>query len=148
MGLITWGQNPWGLEVPVHIAWWLLWVSLLAGLAFMAAHAVWILCRAKTETLPGAAPQEAASRIPKNVPRHSLPARVFHWVMAAAVLTLLFSAFLPKVGPHFAWVTIHWTFSRPASLSWSAPWISSPFSGRTPTTPAMKSRSPARLAAW
>jgi len=109
MGVITWGQNPWGLEVPVHIAWWLLWVSLLAGLAFMVVHAVWVLCSVKTETLPEAVTPETASRIPKNVPRHSLPARIFHWVMAAAVLTLLLSAFLPKVGPSFAWVDIHWT---------------------------------------
>jgi len=33
---------------------------------------------------------------------------VFHWVMAAAMFVLLFTAFLPVVGIKFAWVTWHW----------------------------------------
>jgi len=45
--------------------------------------------------------------IPKHVPRHSLVARLFHWVMAASMFTLLFTAFLPKVGVQFNWVTYH-----------------------------------------
>ena len=35
-------------------------------------------------------------------------ARAFHWVMAAAMFVLLFTAFLPVVGVKFAWVTWHW----------------------------------------
>jgi cytochrome b subunit of formate dehydrogenase len=35
-------------------------------------------------------------------------ARLFHWVMAAAMFVLLFTAFLPVVGVKFAWVTWHW----------------------------------------
>jgi cytochrome b subunit of formate dehydrogenase len=35
-------------------------------------------------------------------------ARVFHWVQAASMLTLLFTAFLPIVGVKFAWVQYHW----------------------------------------
>jgi cytochrome b subunit of formate dehydrogenase len=35
-------------------------------------------------------------------------ARAFHWVMAAAMFVLLFTAFLPVVGVRFAWVTWHW----------------------------------------
>ena len=108
MSLITWGSNPWGMEVPVHIAWWLMWLALFAGLAFMVFHAVCVRFHAKSDTPLEAVPAEAASSIPENVPRHSLPARIFHWAMAAAVLTLLFSAFLPKAGVHFAWVDIHW----------------------------------------
>jgi hypothetical protein len=49
-----------------------------------------------------------AARIPERVPRHSLTARLFHWIMAASMLTLLFTAFLPKVGVQFDWVTYHW----------------------------------------
>ena len=49
-----------------------------------------------------------AARMPERVPRHSLAARMFHWVMAAAMFTLLFTAFLPKVGIQFDWVTYHW----------------------------------------
>ena len=46
--------------------------------------------------------------MPERVPRHSLAARLFHWIMAAAMFTLLFTAFLPKVGIQFPWVTYHW----------------------------------------
>ncbi len=35
-------------------------------------------------------------------------ARMFHWVMAASMFTLLFTAFLPIVGVRFAWVQWHW----------------------------------------
>lgn len=43
-----------------------------------------------------------------RVLRHALVDRVFHWVSAACVLTLLGTAFLPIVGVTFGWVTIHW----------------------------------------
>jgi cytochrome b subunit of formate dehydrogenase len=108
MGLITWAQNPWGQEVPIHIAWCLLWVSLFVGLVFLVIHAVWVRFRSKPEVAAEAVPPESASCIPEKVPRHSLPARIFHWVMAAAMLTLLFSAFLPKVGVRFPWANLHW----------------------------------------
>ena len=109
MNVITWAQNPWGLEVPIHIAWWLLWVSLFAGMAFVVVHGVWIYFSSKSRRLPDSVPLQMTSCIPEKVPRHSISARIFHWVMAAAMLTLLFSAFLPKVGLHFSWVTVHWT---------------------------------------
>ena len=51
---------------------------------------------------PGGSP--SADRIV----RHALPDRVFHWVSAACVLTLLGTAFLPIVGVEFGWVTVHW----------------------------------------
>ncbi len=35
-------------------------------------------------------------------------ARLFHLIMAMAMLALLFTAFLPKVGVEFPWVTYHW----------------------------------------
>ncbi len=108
MGVITSAPNPWGQAVPVHIAWYLLWVSLFAGLAFLVVHAVWIRLRAKPEEPPEVIPPEAASCIPEKVPRHSLPARIFHWVMAAAMLTLLVTAFLPKAGLRFPWLYLHW----------------------------------------
>jgi formate dehydrogenase subunit gamma len=40
--------------------------------------------------------------------RHRLPDRLYHWTMAAAVLTLLGTAFLPILGWKFEWVTAHW----------------------------------------
>jgi formate dehydrogenase subunit gamma len=43
-----------------------------------------------------------------RIVRHALPDRLFHWVAAACVLTLLGTAFLPIVGVPFGWVTVHW----------------------------------------
>jgi cytochrome b subunit of formate dehydrogenase len=43
-----------------------------------------------------------------RIVRHAWPDRVFHWLSAACVLTLLGTAFLPIVGVEFAWVTVHW----------------------------------------
>ncbi|HEX6997626.1 MAG TPA: cytochrome b/b6 domain-containing protein [Gammaproteobacteria bacterium] len=40
--------------------------------------------------------------------RHALVDRIFHWVTAAAALTLLGTAFLPILGVMFPWVTAHW----------------------------------------
>ena len=40
--------------------------------------------------------------------RHRLTDRVLHWIMAACVLTLMGTAFLPILGMKFSWVTVHW----------------------------------------
>jgi formate dehydrogenase subunit gamma len=102
---IQWAISPWGQRVPIHIAWVLIWVAAIAGLVFMVVHAIWIRYFAKPEEFASTAPRYA---IPKEVKRHSLTARLFHWIMAAAMLVLLFSAFLPKVGVRFDWITWHW----------------------------------------
>ena len=39
MDFLTWGHSPWGEQILTHIPWDLLWASLFAGLAFLAAHA-------------------------------------------------------------------------------------------------------------
>jgi len=41
--------------------------------------------------------------------RHKLAERLFHWLMAASVVALLATAFLPIVGIRFAWLPLHWT---------------------------------------
>ena len=43
-----------------------------------------------------------------RVVRHRLVDRLYHWLMAAAMLTLLLTSFLPILGVKFAWVDIHW----------------------------------------
>jgi formate dehydrogenase subunit gamma len=43
-----------------------------------------------------------------RVIRHRGPERLYHWVMAISVLTLLGTAFLPIIGGKFAWVDAHW----------------------------------------
>jgi cytochrome b subunit of formate dehydrogenase len=75
---------------------------------FLAGHAIWVRYFAKPEVFEGATPPVLAARIPQRVPRHSLAARLFHWIMAAAMFALLITAFLPRVGIQFPWVTYHW----------------------------------------
>ena len=110
MGLVQWATSPWGREVPIHIAFGLLWVAIIAGVLFLIAHALYISYWVKSaESHSGAAMRTAQiAGIPERVPRHSLGARLFHAVMALSMLTLLFTAFLPKMGVRFAWVTYHW----------------------------------------
>jgi cytochrome b subunit of formate dehydrogenase len=107
--IIQWATDPWGQSVPIHIAWGLIWVAAIAGLAFLIFHAIWIRYIAKPEEFADTPlPASARYAIPAKIKRHSLTARVFHWVMAASMLVLLFTAFLPKVGVRFDWITYHW----------------------------------------
>lgn len=109
MNPIQWATSPWGQRVPIHIAWYLIWVCAIAGLAFLIVHAIWAGFVAKPEEFQETAASPAViAAIPAEVKRHSLAARLFHWIMAAAMLTLLFTAFAPKVGYQFPWVTYHW----------------------------------------
>ncbi len=108
MDLIQWATNPWGQSVPIHIAWFLIWVAAIAGLAFVMVHAVYMKFFAKAKVFASDPAPVVATRIPARIPRHSLGARMFHWIMAASMFTLLFTAFLPKVGVRFDWVTYHW----------------------------------------
>ena len=43
-----------------------------------------------------------------KIVRHAAVDRAIHWLIAASVITLLLTAFLPILGVEFAWVTIHW----------------------------------------
>ncbi len=108
MGLVTWARSPWGQDVPIHIAWFLIYVCAIGGLAFLIVHAIYVRYFAKEEEFAGTVSPNVAAAIPQRVNRHSLAARLFHWIMAAAMLTLLVTAFLPKVGVQFNWVPIHW----------------------------------------
>ena len=108
MGFLEWATSPWGQRVPIHIAWFLIWVAAIAGLLFLMVHATYVRYFAKHKEFAGGISPLLAARIPERVPRHSLTARLFHWIMAAAMFTLLFTAFLPRVGVQFDWVTYHW----------------------------------------
>jgi cytochrome b subunit of formate dehydrogenase len=109
VGIVEWAANPWGQDVPIHIAFFLIWVSAIAGLVFLIGHAIWLKFFATADEYAGTTPPAAAAaRVPAKILRHSLAARLFHWVMAAAMFALLITAFLPKVGVQFPWVTYHW----------------------------------------
>jgi len=109
MEFITWATDPWGKTVPIHVAWDLIWAAVIAGLGFMIVHALYVAIVAGPKAFAkNEAPAAEAATVPERVPRHSLAARLFHWIMAASMFTLLFTAFLPKVGVQFDWVLYHW----------------------------------------
>jgi cytochrome b subunit of formate dehydrogenase len=108
MGVIEWATDPWGRSVPIHAASGLIWISLMAGILFLVVHAIYVRFFAKQKEFAEPASAELVARLPERVPRHSLAARLFHWIMAAAMFALLFTAFLPKVGLPIDWVMYHW----------------------------------------
>jgi formate dehydrogenase subunit gamma len=106
----TWGRSPWGQQILQHISWDLFWASLFAGLAFFVAHASYMYLSPHRKRDAGETDAMEAARpgLPPKIVRHGGVARLFHWVMAVAMFTLLLTAFLPIVGVRFAWVTWHW----------------------------------------
>jgi len=108
MGIIEWARSPWGQDIPIHIAFYLIWVSAIAGFIFLIVHSIWVRYFAKPEEFAGNTPVAVAARLPEKIERHSLAARLFHWIMAASMFALLITAFLPRVGVRFPWVTYHW----------------------------------------
>ena len=110
MEFVKWGLNPWGQNILTHVSWTLFWASLFAGVMFLVAHGSYMLLSAHRRR-PAAETDRLEiihSNLPERIERHTLMARAFHWVMAASMFVLLFTAFLPVVGVRFAWVTWHW----------------------------------------
>jgi len=103
--------------VPIHIAWFLIWVALIASLVFLIVHAIYVRYFAKEKGFASDSLSEVGQQLPARIPRHSLTARLFHWIMAAAMFVLLFTAFLPKVGVQFNWVTYHWIAGTVLTIS-------------------------------
>jgi cytochrome b subunit of formate dehydrogenase len=80
----------------------------IAGLLFMIVHALYVGIFAAKKTFAKNDSPAVVASVPERVPRHSFVARAFHWVMALSMFALLITAFLPKVGIKFDWVTYHW----------------------------------------
>ncbi|MGH7772282.1 MAG: cytochrome b/b6 domain-containing protein [Candidatus Binatia bacterium] len=103
-------RNPWGQEILIGLSWDLIWVAVAAGVLFIIGHALLYYWRWSGSATGGSSLGESLQRqLPERILRHSLASRIFHWVMAASVLTLLLTAFLPILGIKFSWVTAHWT---------------------------------------
>ncbi len=107
MDFVTWGRNPWGQDVLLHASWGLLEVAAVAAALVAIVHAI-AAARRPRATATDAALAPPGFEVPARVERHPAAARLFHWVMAAAMLVLLATAFLPVIGVPFAWVTLHW----------------------------------------
>jgi cytochrome b subunit of formate dehydrogenase len=108
VGVIEFATSPWGENIPIHISFALMWVAAIGGLAFLIAHAIWLKFFSKAEAHVEPVAAAVADKLPEKIQRHSLAARLFHWIMALAMLTLLYTAFMPRLGYQFAWVTYHW----------------------------------------
>lgn len=110
MDLLTWARSPWGESVLTHISWDLFWAALVGGLVFLLAHGGYMLFSQHHKRDAAEVDRMEADRagLPATILRHSFVSRVFHWVMAFAMLSLLLTAFLPIVGVKFAWVYWHW----------------------------------------
>jgi cytochrome b subunit of formate dehydrogenase len=117
MGILEWATSPLGQRVPIHIAWVLIWVALIGGLLFLIVHAIYVRYFAKEKEFAADSPSAESLEFPARIPRHSLTARLFHWIMAAAMFALLFTAFLPRVGIQFNWVTYHWIAGTVLTIS-------------------------------
>jgi formate dehydrogenase subunit gamma len=106
MEFVRHAANPWGQDILVGISWTLMWVALGASVLFVVGHLIWVRTRASSESPESSVP--AADGIPGRILRHSMASRLFHWLMAAAMLVLLVTAFVPVIGYQFPWVTVHW----------------------------------------
>ena len=107
--LVQQGVNPWGEDILTHAQWTLVYVALAFGVLFMLSHTLYVMFWPKPKGGHTAAVDPvAAAKVPARVKRHTGAARAFHWVMAAAMLTLLFTSFAPILGFRFDWVQIHW----------------------------------------
>ena len=108
--LVSWARSPWGDSVLTHISWDLFWAALVGGLLFLLAHGGYMLFSQHHKRDSSEVDRMEAERkgLPATIMRHSFVSRMFHWVMAFSMLTLLLTSFLPIVGVRFAWVQWHW----------------------------------------
>jgi cytochrome b subunit of formate dehydrogenase len=98
-------QNPWGQDILIGVSWDLMWAAVVLSALFLVGHALWYRARGFSKHEAVVVPPG----VPERVQRHSLAARIFHWTMAFAMLTLLVTAFVPVMGLEIpAWVTLHW----------------------------------------
>jgi cytochrome b subunit of formate dehydrogenase len=127
--------NPWGEEIVLGLAWNTAWLVVIAGAIFIVGHAFFARKREGQEAGVVVDPGVAAA-VPPHVTRHNKSARISHWILAASVLALLITAFVPMLGLQFPWLTIHWVsglvlgvyfvyhiLDSLVRLSWGKMWI-------------------------
>jgi cytochrome b subunit of formate dehydrogenase len=68
-----------------------------------------VMSASQADVSVGPAQAAAAGCESGRIRRHHLADRLYHWAMAACVLTLLATAFLPIIGYKFEWLGLHWT---------------------------------------
>lgn len=118
MEWLRWQTNPWGQEILRGLSWDTAWFAIASGLLIAIVHSLIYVWRWRSKKQSEAANRRGISdsgtsrvpseQVPGRVVRHSFASRIFHWVMAASMLALLFTGFLPILGLKFSWVTSHW----------------------------------------
>ncbi len=103
MHLVRVSTDVWGQRVLEGVSWDLLPVAAGIGAAVIIGHGLYALFRRK-EPVAVASTTSAEQRIE----RHVAIDRLFHWLTALCMLTLLATGLMPVVGIKFDWVTIHW----------------------------------------
>ena len=101
-------SNPWGQEVLQGVSLDLMYLAIGLAVLFTLGHWFWYRRRGFSKQEEVAEAQGSVAGIPERIVRHTLASRIFHWSMAASMLVLLVTAFVPLLGLEFAWVTIHW----------------------------------------
>jgi formate dehydrogenase subunit gamma len=103
MDLFRYATSVYGQTVLLGANWDLFYWFVGAAIAFVVLDIVRLTAM---RPAPAKAPPAVAAGAP--VERHKLGDRLYHWTMAAAVLTLMFTAFAPILGWKFEWLTVHW----------------------------------------
>ncbi len=99
--IVRYKRDVWGEEVILGVSWDLLWVVAVAVLVLLAAHAIIMAVLANKK-------MDKPSAEGRRVLRHGAIDRLFHWVMAASILTLIATGVAPILGLRIAWLNIHW----------------------------------------
>lgn len=99
--IVRYKRDVWGEEVILGVSWDLLWVVAVAVLVLLAAHAIVMAALANKK-------MEKPSSQGRRVMRHEAIDRWFHWLMAVAILVLIFTGTAPIIGLRIAWLNIHW----------------------------------------
>ena len=76
MGILEWATSPSGQRVPIHIAWFLIYVALMVGLVFLVVHAIYVRYFADHKEFTPDSSTDTLTQLPLRIPRHSLAARL------------------------------------------------------------------------
>ncbi len=66
---VTWATSPWGNSVPIHAAWYLIWVAVIAGLSFMIVHALYLIVVKPPKRFAERKAEVSAAAIPVHIPK-------------------------------------------------------------------------------
>jgi cytochrome b subunit of formate dehydrogenase len=97
--LFRYATSVYGQDQLLGASWDLIWWFLGAALAIIVADAVFRFAFVRKTK-----PADDGAR----VRRHAGIDRLYHWLMALSVLTLIVTAFAPILDWKFEWVTPHW----------------------------------------